>query len=63
MKQVFLVGFLFLTFVFLILKFHLTLQAAVLTNINERPFVATRTFIWTTFKSTEIKLPFFHTVV
>lgn len=44
------VGFLFLTFIFLILKFHVTLQAVVLTNTDEIHFAAAMTFIWITIK-------------
>lgn len=45
------------------LKIPLTLQAVVLTNINERCFAAALTFIWTTIKSRETKPPFLYTVV
>lgn len=44
------VGFLFLTFIFSILKFHVTLQAVVLTNTDEIHFAAAMTFIWITIK-------------
>lgn len=45
MNEALLGGFLFLLFIFLILKFHLTLQAVVLTNINEMHFAEEMTYL------------------
>lgn len=57
------VGFLFLTFIFLILKFHVTLQAVVLTNIDEIHFAAAMTLSGSLLKGRETKLLFLYTVV
>lgn len=42
--------------IFSILKFHLTLEAVLLTNINETHFAAAGTFIWTQSKNRDTNL-------